>query len=302
MSWRPGHDDFVVADEPDFIIPDEEPAPKPAAAPAPARAPEPLPTSSATGFPWIPSVDLSSAFAPFMNPLQGNAVDERRYTGGDTLDEPVLETLRRDLGQIGRRVAAVVWPLQLQALARTQQARLVDLATLNGLRLPASVTNSARSVPAYEDLDETEAVSVATLDWDMWGPLIFSLAYAVTMGVAAPAQQANVVFSGTFSFMWLFYLVVGLNIQLLGGLISFLAAISATGYLVFPIVVGALVSTLFLKWRFFRLVLMAVFSLWSIYAANLSLKCLGVLPGRVFLAIYPVGLMYVVLLWLVVIT
>lgn len=70
----------------------------------------------------------------------------------------------------------------------------------------------------------------------------------------------------------------------------------------FPIVIGAAVSTLFIKWRWLRLLIIGFLNLWSVYAAVMSLRCLGVLPGRVFLAIYPVALMYAVISWLVVIT
>ncbi|GEQ70129.1 hypothetical protein JCM33374_g3805 [Metschnikowia sp. JCM 33374] len=314
MSWQSN------LDENDFIIADEEPAvnthKKTVPVPPTGTHNQAPPTQasgaqSSAGFSWTPKMDLSSAFTPFVtsrNFQESNKITERRFNGGDTLDEPVLDTLKRDLSQIGRRVAVVLWPAQLQELARSHQNLLVELAEQNGIRLPPSVANSARRVPTEDDDEEqvgdanAAPQTVASLDWDLWGPLIFSLAYAVTMGVAAPNTQTNVVFSGTFSFIWLFYLVVGLNIQLLGGTISFLSAISATGYSIFPIVVGAIFSTLLLRWRFVRLIVMVLCALWSIYAASMSLKCSGVLPGRVLLAIYPVALMYAVLSWLVVIT
>lgn len=252
-----------------------------------------------------PKVDLSTAFTPFVTSLnfQSNTIRERQYTGGDTLDEPVWHTLRRDLAQIAKRLAIVVWPPQLKQLAKSHHAGLINLAETNGIRLPELIIHAARPVEDHdEDATEGNPSAVTALDWDLWGPLIFSLGYSVTMGLAAPNSQTNVVFSGTFSFIWLFYLVVGLNIQLLGGSISFLSAISATGYSMFPIVIGAVVSTLAIKWRWLRLVVISVLNLWSVYAAVMSLRCLGVLPGRVFLAIYPVALMYAVISWLVVIT
>lgn len=282
----------------DFIIPDEETAP-PKSAPATSYTQE---LQSAPSLFWTPKVDLSLAFTPFVNSSafsQTNTVRERQYTGGDTLNEPVWHTLRRDLVQIGKRIAIVMWPAQLQKMAKSQLQALVRMAAANGIRLPSLVTDAATPVPLDDDEQPPSAVA---LDWDLWGPLIFSLAYAVTMGMAAPNSQTNVVFSGTFTFIWLFYLVVGLNIQLLGGSISFLLAISATGYLMFPILVGAIVSTLAIRWRWVRLILISVLDLWSIYAASMSLRCLGVLPGRIFLAIYPVALMYAVISWLVVIT
>ncbi|KAK6205630.1 uncharacterized protein RJT21DRAFT_118146 [Scheffersomyces amazonensis] len=264
-------------------------------------------------FGFTPKVDLSSTFAPFTSSANlpaNNSVRERQYNGGETLDEPILETLKRDLFQIGKRLAIVVWPYQLAQLAKTQQSRLVDFAATNGIRLPDSIIANRRiSVSHDADEEETgtgiessELINQGNLDWDLWGPLIFSLVYSVTLGVSAPNQQTNSVFSGSFSFIWIFFIVIGLNIQLLGGTISFMSAISAAGYSMFPIVVGALISALVIKWKLLRLAILVILNIWSIYAGLMSLKCSGVLPGRVLLAMYPVGLMYSVLSWLVVIT
>lgn len=290
-NWNSG------PDVQDFVIADEEPAPQ-----ASSNQGSTQPQQNTSSF-WAPKVDLSSAFTPFIKSSQfqeNNTIRESQYTGGDTLDEPVWHTLKRDLAQIGRRLAVVVWPAQLKQLAYKNQQNLLNFASNNGVRIPSQL---AHATPVPEDDEESAGLDeVTALDWDLWGPLTFSLAYSVTMGLLAPKSQTNVVFSGTFSFTWLFYLVVGLNIQLLGGTISFLSAISATGYSMFPLVVGALVNGLLIKWRFLRLIIMFILNAWSVYAATMSLRCLGVLPGRVFLAIYPVALMYAVLSWLVVIT
>lgn len=295
----PAPEDFIIPDEDEFINQSQ---------PALQAAPAQNASGGGLNLFWTPKVDLSSAFTPFVTSLnfqQTNTIRERQYNGGDTLDEPVWQTLKRDLVQIGKRLAIVIWPAQLQQMAKSHQLVLINLATSNGIRLPALIVNASVAVPEDDEEDENSggnASKVVALDWDLWGPLIFSLGYSVTMGLAAPNSQTNVVFSGTFTFIWLFYLVVGLNIQLLGGSISFLSAISATGYSMFPIVIGAIINTLAIKWRLLRLVIISVLDLWSVYAAVMSLRCLGVLPGRVFLAIYPVALMYAVISWLVVIT
>ncbi|KAK6459748.1 uncharacterized protein RJT20DRAFT_22471 [Scheffersomyces xylosifermentans] len=309
-------DDFIIADE------DESPSVTPQAAPAPPISTQQGGSSSSqtnagtnlfSQFAFVPKVDLSSTFAPFTssnNLPANNKVRERQYTGGDTLDEPILATLKRDLFQIGRRLAIVIWPMQLAALANQQQSRLVDFASSNGIQLPASILNNRRySVEENDNDDErntgigsNELVKQDNLEWDLWGPLIFSLVFSVTLGFAAPNSQTNSVFSGSFSFVWIFFIVIGLNIQLLGGSISFMSAISAAGYSMFPIVVGALISCLILKWKLIRLAMMLILNAWSIYAGTMSLECSGVLPGRVTLAIYPVALMYSILSWLVVIT
>lgn len=298
-NWQSG----PSADE--FIIPDEDiPNPNQTSNVPRGVTNQPQPTNSQSGFSWTPKVDLSTAFTPFITPglPESNKVSERQYSGGDTLDEPVWHTLKRDLLQISKRLAIVIWPAQLKQLAQKHQAGLIDLASSNGIRLPASIINASRAVPEDDEEENNNLAMVPALDWDLWGPLIFSLAYSVTLGFAAPNSQTNMVFSGTFSFIWVFYLIGGLNIQLLGGTISFLSAISASGYSMFPVVVGAVVNTLAIKWRWLRLLVMSFLTTWSIYAAGMSLRCLGVLPGRVFLAMYPVALMYTVLAYLTVIT
>lgn len=263
-----------------------------------------------------PKVDLSSAFTQFTASQSfqlNNTIRERQYSGGDTLDEPVWQTLRRDLTQIGRRVGIVIWPMQLAQLASKQQLKLIDFANSNGINLPQSIQGRRISVSQDEDdpprdIEGTggsslnDLVKQDNLDWDFWGPLIFSLCYSVTLSLTAYSNQANLVFSGSFAFIWLFFIVIGLNIQLLGGNISFMSAISATGYSMFPIVIGGLLSSLVIKWKLIRLAMMFVLCSWSIFAGVMSLKCSGVLPGRIILAIYPVGLFYAVLGWLVVIT
>lgn len=268
-----------------------------------------------------PKVDLSSAFTPFtasQSFQENNTIRERQYSGGDTLDEPVWQTLKRDLSQIVRRVGIVVWPMQLAQLASKQQLKLIDFANSNGINLPQSI--QGRRISVSQDADEedlprdaedternggaslNDLVKQDNLDWDLWGPLIFSLCYSVTLSLTAYKYQRNQVFSGSFSFIWLFFIVIGLNIQLLGGNISFMSAISAAGYSMFPIVIGGLLSSLLIEWKLIRLAMMFVFCSWSIFAGVMSLKCSGVLPGRIILAIYPVGLFYAVLGWLVVIT
>lgn len=290
MSWQTEPAD-------DFIVPDEIPQ-QSHATQQPNTAPQLNAAPNLSSF-WTPKVDLSTAFSPFITSSETNKVSERQYAGGDTLDEPVWHTLKRDLAQIGRRLGVVVWPAQLKLLAQKHQASVLELAASTGIRLPSSIVDASRPVP--QDDDE-EAQMAPALDWDLWGPLIFSLAYSVALGLAAPKSQTNIVFSGTFLFIWVFYLVVGLNIQLLGGTISFLSAISASGYSMFPVVVGAVINTAVIKWRWLRFIIMCVLTLWGVYAAGMSLRCLGVLPGRVFLAIYPVALMYAVLAYLTVVT
>lgn len=260
---------------------------------------------------FTPPVDLSNMFGIKEGEAvpKNNKVKERQYTGGDTLDEPVWKTVKRELLQIGRRLMTVIWPAQLANLAIKQQQRFISLAQQNGVNIPLSILRNVPQVEPSEQNQEVEShinndalIGRNTIDWDLWGPLLFSLLYAVTLGFSSRKEQTNVVFSGSFCIIWLFFVVVGLNIQLLGGNISFMSAISATGYSMFPIVSGGSVCALSIKFVAIRLLIMPALCAWSIYSANMSLKCSGVLPGRVFLAIYPVALLYILLSWLCVIT
>ncbi|RCK64677.1 Protein YIP4 [Candida viswanathii] len=272
-------------------------------------------SSPFSAFNFVPKVDLSTAFGPFSG-TNGNSsssnpnvkIKERQYTGGDTLDEPVWETLKRDLVQIGKRLAIVVWPNSLAHLAKQQQSRFLNFAHSNGINIPESLGNvmSVQQGEAEEEENETgisgnQLINQDNLDWDLWGPLIFSLVFSIVLSFTNKTQTTEV-FSGSFAFIWIFYFVIGLNVQLLGGTISFLSAISAIGYSMFPIVIGELISTLVIKWRWLRIIVMVVLNAWSIYAGVMSVKCSGVFPGRVLLAMYPVALFYSVLSWLVIIS
>ncbi|EMG49116.1 hypothetical protein SBY92_000434 [Candida maltosa Xu316] len=300
MSWNSSNN--VTPDVDDFIIADDEPTR------TTTSSNHNNSSSPFSPFNFVPKVDLSTAFSPFTgNSSNGPNVriQERQYSGGDTLDEPVWETLKRDLVQIGKRLAIVIWPMQLAQLAKQQQSRFLNFANSNGINIPDSINNII-SVDNNNNEDETgissdTLVNQDNLEWDLWGPLIFSLVFSMVLAFTSKKQSTEV-FSGSFAFVWIFYFVIGLNVQLLGGTISFLSAISAIGYSMFPIVVGEIISTLVLKWRLLRLVVMVVLNAWSIYAGVMSVKCSGVFPGRVLLAMYPVALFYSVLSWLVIIS
>lgn len=298
----------------DFIIPDEEQTPSYGASSndrqnstPPASNPATNVSTSGPSFFSFGKVDLSSAFTPFASQSgANNTVREHQYTGGDTLEEPVLETLKRDGLNIWNRLKVVIWPHQLAQKAREQQSRLLSFARTNGIDLPQLVMENRRISVSNDPEDATgpdeDTASLTALDWDLWGPLMFSLLYSVALGMSASSNQTNSVFSGSFSFMWIFFILIGLNIQLLGGNISFMSAISAVGYSMFPIALGELLCSLVIHWAWLRLIVMTILCIWSIYSGVMSLKCSGVLPGRVVLAVYPVALMYGVLSWLAIIT
>lgn len=245
-----------------------------------------------------PNIDLSNSLNPILNNEQ---VKERKFSGGDTLDEPVWQTLHRDLSAIGRRLFSVIWPASLSKLAKVQQHNLIIAARNSGINIGINYDQLEQDIE--QDLQNTtvDDSNLKKLDWDLWGPLIFILAFALILGYLSPQNNSSEVFSGVFALVWLTFAIIAINIQLLGGAISFFSALSTQGYALFPLVILATVS-LFVKWSFIRLVVYLLLVSWAIYAATVNLKVSGVLPGRIFLAIYPVGLVYATLGWLCVIT
>ncbi|KAK9481229.1 hypothetical protein V1514DRAFT_323295 [Lipomyces japonicus] len=193
----------------------------------------------------------------------GDQIQDRRFAGGDTLDEPVVETLMRDVRAVGRRVKQVLNP----------------------------------KTDANVDVESGQIIR----DWDLWGPLIFCLFLSLALSISAPANQSSLVFSGVFAFVWLAESFVTLNIKLLGGSISFFHAVCILGYALFPLVPAAIISLIF-KSLLVRLPIDIVLVGWSLFASMRTFKGAGVRQGRVFLAMYPVFLFYGWLGWLCVIT
>lgn len=248
-----------------------------------------------------PQVDLSSTFNPLLNNV--GQVQERRFSGSDTLDEPVWHTLRRDLKSIGSKLYSVVWPASLSKLAMIQQRNLLIYAKNSGINVGLDYETMGNNLEA--DIDQTETSlnyeDLQKLEWDLWGPLVFICAFSVILGILSPTSSSSSVFSSVFALIWFAFAIIALNIQLLGGTISFFHALSTTGYALFPLLINAIIS-IFVKLFLVRFACFVVLGSWAIYAAMVNLKCNGVLPGRIFLAIYPVSLVYATLGWLCVIT
>lgn len=214
----------------------------------------------------------------------GGRVETRRFMGGDTLDEPVTATLLRDLRGVGFRLRQVIWYSPATSI---REARGLGPESAGGFGYDPEAAERARALLQQ--------------DWDLWGPLVFCLLISVAMSMLAPNHQASQVFAGVFVLLWAGQAIVTLNIRLLGGNILFFHAMCVTGYCLFPIVIASILSA-FVGSRIIRIIVDTILVAWAIYSATMGLKESGVLPSRVFLAMYPVGLLYTGLGWLCVIT
>lgn len=183
--------------------------------------------------------------------------------GPSTLDEPVLETLKRDLKAVGKKFLHVLLPRQSKSLLR---------------------------------------------DWDLWGPLILCVLLAMMLQghkVVDSNNDGGPQFAEVFVVVWVGSAVITVNSKLLGGTISFFQSICVLGYCILPLNVAltacrliliAKQSTLLFAVRFILVILGFV---WSTIA---SVKFLGDSQptNRKALAVYPIGLFYFVIGWMII--
>mmetsp|Transcript_36297 Transcript_36297/g.104534 ORF Transcript_36297/g.104534 Transcript_36297/m.104534 type:complete len:242 (-) Transcript_36297:90-815(-) len=122
-----------------------------------------------------------------------------------TLDEPVMDTIMRDLRSIKDKLVFVMMPMGF-----------ADDAAAHRLK-----------------------------DWDLWGPLLLCLALGLILATEAPSpDQASYAFADVFVIVWVGSAVVTLNALLLQGKVSFFQTVCVLGYCLFPLVIAAFCAML----------------------------------------------------------
>ncbi|KAK0052921.1 protein YIPF6 [Biomphalaria pfeifferi] len=184
-----------------------------------------------------------------------------------TLDEPVKETILRDLKAVGKKFAHVLVPKKSKLLLK---------------------------------------------EWDLWGPLVLCTFLAIMLqGTSNELDQMSQndggpQFAEVFVIYWLGASIVTLNIKLLGGNISFFQSICVLGYCVCPLAVALIACRIILAISTESTVLFVIRFLcvvlgfgWSTFASTAFLHE-SQPTGRKALAMYPLGLFYFVISWLVI--
>lgn len=95
-----------------------------------------------------------------------------------TLDEPVMETIMRDVRAVGVKLKAVLIPLD-----RNRPFEYV------GVLQEEDVVAS----------DGQRNVLNQLADWDLWGPLFICLTLSILLSLKAPTKQTSHVFTTVFS-------------------------------------------------------------------------------------------------------
>lgn len=188
--------------------------------------------------------------------------DQLKFGTTTTLDEPVSETIMRDLNQVLDKLKVVLMPLGKES----QQNVITKLR-----------------------------------EWDLWGPLLICLLLSCILSLTAPGDSASLVFAAVFVIVWFGAALVTLNAQLLGGTISFFQSICILGYCVFPLTLSAFVCMIigFLyKQILLKLVIVGVGFVWSTRASVVFMVQV-IKEERRALAVFPVFFFYTFIGWLI---
>ncbi|KAK0365084.1 hypothetical protein LTR94_008255 [Friedmanniomyces endolithicus] len=218
---------------------------------------------------------------------------EDRRAPVNTIDESVWETLRRDLLAVWEKMRQVLWPKYLLGGMMGRGGGIGGAERGEGNSLAGGVEALRGIVGRWPDADAVlqGGMSEGLRDWDLWGPLLFSLLLSFLLSLNAREEQRSLVFSGVFATIWIAEAVVTLQIKLLGGHISFFQSVCIIGYTLFPLVIASLLSALHVYW-IIRIPVYSVLGLWSLAAGVSILGGSGVVKGRVALAVYPLFVFY----------
>jgi len=181
-----------------------------------------------------------------------------------TLDEPVSETIMRDLRQVADKLKVVLLPLNTES---------------------------------------QESVLQKLREWDLWGPLLVCLLLSSILSVTAPGDSASLVFAAVFVIVWTGAAAVTLNAQLLGGTISFFQSVCILGYCVFPLTLSAfvcLIMSLMFRQLLVKLIVVAVGFVWSTRASVVFMAKV-IKEERRMLAVFPVFFFYTFISWMIVV-
>ncbi len=136
-------------------------------------------------------------------------------------------------------------------------------------------------------------------NWDLWGPLLLCLHLSIMLSVSAPPSQEMVLFASVFFIFWVGSGFVTLNAQLLGGKISFFQSVCVLGYCIFPLNVASVLFFFVSNWVF-RVLVGGVCYVWATRASVMFMGAM-VEEKRRLLAVYPVVLFYIVILWMIIV-
>lgn len=233
-------------------------------------------------------------------PPQHQSVEQHEqelFAKYSTLDEPVLETIMRDVRAVADKLRIVLQPLDYSSTNLIMSTYTAVSTTGDSQQQQHPPDETAQMLS-----DNDKMVLKQLKDWDLWGPLVLCLGLAVILSFKAPTNQAALVFAAVFTSIWVGGSVVTVNVQLLGGTISFFQSLCVLGYSVFPLTLSALVIGIFKifvhTWLWLDMLIVSVGFVWALRVSSVFIS-LYIKPERRALALYPVIFFYTFLAWLI---
>lgn len=204
-----------------------------------------------------------------------------------TLDEPIRETIMRDIRSVTTKLKVVLLPLQ----KRNPLEYMYETVSLD----------EASDGTITQGEDQKKVLS-ALRDWDLWGPLVVCLTLSIILSIRAPSSQVSSVFAAVFMSMWIGSAIVTVNAKLLGASISFFQSVCVLGYCVFPFCLSAVVILILQNTPLGRvwldIIWVGVGFVWATRASTVFIAQF-IQKERRLLAVFPVLFYYTLLGWLV---
>lgn len=244
-----------------------------------------------------------------LNSVGGGSSDgiNELLTPVSTLDEPVGETIMRDVRAVGAKLRAVLMPLDrsvsliVASYIYSYNSRTF-VYSYTKLQQPFGYVNVLQDEDVNPSIHQQNVLNQLR-DWDLWGPLLICLSLAMILSAKAPATQTSHVFTTVFIVMWVGASVVTVNAQLLGASMSIFQSVCVLGYCVLPLTVSAFIIAMLRKTTWFGmlyldLIWLALGLLWSTRVSSIFV-CQFIKRERRLLALYPVFFFYLLLCWLI---
>ena len=215
-----------------------------------------------------------------------------------TLDEPVRETIMRDVRAVADKLRVVVLPLDTSVMKKRFGRFYASLSSS-----PSGDEEDGEDTSSAEVGRNEKEILLKLRDWDLWGPLLICLALSILLSLkASNPKEASAVFAAVFVAVWAGSAIVTINAQLLGGTISFFQSVCVLGYCIFPMFVVAVLILLLrptpLNIGLLNLIWVVIALLWCTRASTVFIGGF-IAKERRILAVYPVFFFYTFLGWMV---
>ena len=132
--------------------------------------------------------------------------------------------------------------------------------------------------------------------WDLWGPLLLDLLLAFTLSFNT--KEKSQLTTLIFVIFWLGGVILYLNANFLGVKTSVFQILCLLGYCLFPLNLSAIIVTIFNLNDIFRIIIVMMTFIWSVYSSIDYLKIISNNEQR-YLVLYPCILFYLYISWFI---